>query len=468
MGRSKKSGQVTIAIETTKLFCYFCDAEFHDERVLIQHQLSKHFRCPECRSGISGKCNTLHGLMIHYRKVHTAELKVVPNAKEGRDDPFASMQIIGTRNVPEEVLAEWRQKSAAPALCGLAFVETGEILAASQYQMPSVGPTEEASSSTPSTFSFAAGHSTGPGTLAEMLLQALPMASPAVQGVEPPETQDWSHQVHEWMSKKKPEPEQVRPPPPDMDVSSQFGDHKFPVPPQSSMPPLPQSIETTPGQSAERDSAWWCNPATQPPLPVSSRPLPELQAPRSQSRGKRSQSRGGRDYRAREFRRSRSPPASSRPFPEPPAPRSRSRGNRSQSRGRRDYRAREFRRSRSRGKPPLVESRTIQITGRIVSSRIWLKKEMERFGRVEVCHTGNRQNPEGEPPWVRFEKTSSAEVALQAINSGQVLLEGEPLTAEMKRGGRTQQPSGPAMQRSERRDLEITSRDLARDDRRRY
>jgi len=113
-----------------------------------------------------------------------------------------------------------------------------------------------------------------------------------------------------------------------------------------------------------------------------------------------------------------------------------------------------------------MEARTIQMPGEtIINSRLWLKREMERFGRIEVCHTGNRQNLAAEPPWVRFEKASSAEVALQAINAGQVLLEGVPIQAEYKKSGR-QQGSSTTLGRRER-DMEITSRDIVRDDQRR-
>ena len=38
---------------------------------------------------------------------------------------------------------------------------------------------------------------------------------------------------------------------------------------------------------------------------------------------------------------------------------------------------------------------SIEITGGVVdtTSRLWLKREMERFGEVDVCHMGNRSNP---------------------------------------------------------------------------
>lgn len=40
MGKKKKA--------TVKPFCYYCDRIFDDEAQLVQHQRSKHFKCPEC------------------------------------------------------------------------------------------------------------------------------------------------------------------------------------------------------------------------------------------------------------------------------------------------------------------------------------------------------------------------------------------------------------------------------------
>merc|ERR1711924_179960 len=110
-----------------------------------------------------------------------------------------------------------------------------------------------------------------------------------------------------------------------------------------------------------------------------------------------------------------------------------------------------------------MESRTIQITGGVVATRLWLKKEMERFGRVEVCHTGNRMNPVAEPPWVRFATLTQAESALEAINSGQVLIDGCVIQAQFKTGRPTAPPprQEPTMTRRNERDMDITSRDFA-------
>merc|ERR1712113_909493 len=109
-----------------------------------------------------------------------------------------------------------------------------------------------------------------------------------------------------------------------------------------------------------------------------------------------------------------------------------------------------------------MESRTIQITEGVVRSRLTLKSEMERFGRVEVCYMGNRHDPLAEPPWVRFEKASSADLALQAINSDQVVFDGGTVRAEFKKGRRPH-PHPRQSTQCNKRDLDITSRDIAQD-----
>merc|ERR1712232_1434582 len=110
---------------------------------------------------------------------------------------------------------------------------------------------------------------------------------------------------------------------------------------------------------------------------------------------------------------------------------------------------------------PPMESRTIQITGGVVATRLWLKKEMERFGRVEVCHTGNRQNPIAEPHWVRFATLTQAESALEAINGGQVLIDGCTIQAQFKSSRPPPPPPQQQQIRRNERDMDITSRDIA-------
>lgn len=47
-------------------WCWYCDREFQDDKVLLMHQKSKHFRCPHCPR----RLNTAGGLAVHIDQVH--------------------------------------------------------------------------------------------------------------------------------------------------------------------------------------------------------------------------------------------------------------------------------------------------------------------------------------------------------------------------------------------------------------
>mmetsp|Transcript_77542 Transcript_77542/g.179757 ORF Transcript_77542/g.179757 Transcript_77542/m.179757 type:complete len:176 (+) Transcript_77542:155-682(+) len=106
-------------------------------------------------------------------------------------------------------------------------------------------------------------------------------------------------------------------------------------------------------------------------------------------------------------------------------------------------------------------ARTIEITDGVYSTttRNWLKKEMEQFGEVDVCHMGKRDNPQEEPPWVRFCDPRSAEKAMAAIQAGQVFLDGLMIKAEL-RSAIKRPPPPVRREREQRRDLDFSSRDF--------
>ena len=58
-------GRKTKRVER-KPFCYYCDRLFDDEKVLIEHQKAKHFKCHVCNK----KLMTASGLSIHCVQVH--------------------------------------------------------------------------------------------------------------------------------------------------------------------------------------------------------------------------------------------------------------------------------------------------------------------------------------------------------------------------------------------------------------
>lgn len=96
------------------IFCFYCDREFNDEKVLVQHQKAKHFKCHHC----SKKLSTIGGLVVHVVQVHKESLTryilfmlycltkyySVPNALPGRD--MVEREIFGMEGVPDEFLSE--------------------------------------------------------------------------------------------------------------------------------------------------------------------------------------------------------------------------------------------------------------------------------------------------------------------------------------------------------------------------
>jgi len=93
MGRkSKKSGDVP----PVKPTCFYCQRSFENEDVLVSHQKLLHFRCPDCGK----KFGNAPGMGIHMKTMHNTELKAVPKAEPGRDDP--TLHIVGTVGVPTE------------------------------------------------------------------------------------------------------------------------------------------------------------------------------------------------------------------------------------------------------------------------------------------------------------------------------------------------------------------------------
>ncbi|KAJ1876718.1 hypothetical protein H4R99_004192 [Coemansia sp. RSA 1722] len=98
MGR-KKSRKVVF-----KPWCWYCEREFEDEKVLIQHQKARHFKCHICAK----RLNTANGMVIHVAQVHKENIKHVPNALPGRDKP--DLEIFGSIGIPSEDVAEYEQR----------------------------------------------------------------------------------------------------------------------------------------------------------------------------------------------------------------------------------------------------------------------------------------------------------------------------------------------------------------------
>lgn len=92
MGRKKR--------KQLKPWCWYCNREFDDEKILIQHQKAKHFKCPFCHR----KLFTGPGLSIHCNQVHKEKLDKIPNALPNRTS--TAIDIYGMVGVPEVDLIE--------------------------------------------------------------------------------------------------------------------------------------------------------------------------------------------------------------------------------------------------------------------------------------------------------------------------------------------------------------------------
>ncbi|KAF6721529.1 BUB3-interacting and GLEBS motif-containing protein ZNF207 [Oryzias melastigma] len=95
MGRKKK--------KQMKPWCWYCNRDFDDEKILIQHQKAKHFKCHICHK----KLYTGPGLAIHCMQVHKETIDGVPNAIPGRTD--IELEIYGMEGIPEKDMEDRRR-----------------------------------------------------------------------------------------------------------------------------------------------------------------------------------------------------------------------------------------------------------------------------------------------------------------------------------------------------------------------
>jgi len=84
------------------IFRYLIFLKLLLEKVLIQHQKAKHFKCPTCHK----RLNTAGGLSVHLHQVHKETLYKIENAIEGREKP--DVEIFGTVGIPEEAVEQHR------------------------------------------------------------------------------------------------------------------------------------------------------------------------------------------------------------------------------------------------------------------------------------------------------------------------------------------------------------------------
>ncbi|KZV94657.1 hypothetical protein EXIGLDRAFT_645013 [Exidia glandulosa HHB12029] len=88
-------------------WCWYCEREFEDEKVLMQHQKAKHFKCRNCPR----RLNTAGGLAVHVQQVHKLDPDKIDNALPGRDG--YDVEIFGMEGIPAPDLADYRRRKEA-------------------------------------------------------------------------------------------------------------------------------------------------------------------------------------------------------------------------------------------------------------------------------------------------------------------------------------------------------------------
>jgi len=90
-------------------YCWYCEREFEDDKVLLSHQKAKHFKCPHCPR----RLNTAGGLAVHIDQVHKLGTDRIENAIPGRDT--FDVEIYGMEGIPPHDLAEWKKRKEIEA-----------------------------------------------------------------------------------------------------------------------------------------------------------------------------------------------------------------------------------------------------------------------------------------------------------------------------------------------------------------
>ncbi|KAK1752995.1 hypothetical protein QBC47DRAFT_387528 [Echria macrotheca] len=103
MGK-KKRGHPDVEELLARPWCYYCERDFEDLKLLISHQKAKHFKCDRCGK----RLNTAGGLSVHMNQVHKETLDKVENALPNRQG--LEIEIFGMEGVPEEIVQQHNQR----------------------------------------------------------------------------------------------------------------------------------------------------------------------------------------------------------------------------------------------------------------------------------------------------------------------------------------------------------------------
>lgn len=117
----KKKKYLSCSEKLKRPWCYYCERDFDDLKILISHQKAKHFKCDRC----GRRLNTAGGLSVHMNQVHKETLTHVENANPGRQG--LEIEIFGMEGVPQDILdqhnnqvteAHWQEEQERARITG--------------------------------------------------------------------------------------------------------------------------------------------------------------------------------------------------------------------------------------------------------------------------------------------------------------------------------------------------------------
>ncbi|KKY13748.1 putative c2h2 finger domain-containing protein [Phaeomoniella chlamydospora] len=103
----KKRGHPDLDEVLGRPWCYYCERDFDDLKILINHQKAKHFKCERC----GRRLNTAGGLNVHMSQVHKEALSAVDNALPNRAG--LDIEIFGMEGIPEDIVQQHTQRVIA-------------------------------------------------------------------------------------------------------------------------------------------------------------------------------------------------------------------------------------------------------------------------------------------------------------------------------------------------------------------
>ncbi|CAF9941007.1 hypothetical protein IMSHALPRED_002249 [Imshaugia aleurites] len=103
MGKTKRK-HPDIEETLSRPWCYYCERDFDDLKILINHQKAKHFKCERC----GRRLNTAGGLSVHMTQVHKETLTIIENALPNRSG--LDVEIFGMEGIPDDVAQSHNQR----------------------------------------------------------------------------------------------------------------------------------------------------------------------------------------------------------------------------------------------------------------------------------------------------------------------------------------------------------------------